>query len=101
MALYLSILMAQRCSIDTVQKVTSSDLNTSHTVVPNGHQPIRSTAALGIMASRVTPRSAMEREARNKFDDSWRAGVVRRVNRTNRLVHKEKEMIDRKMRPAT
>ena len=99
MAWYRSMLMALRCSMDTVQKVTSRELYTWHEVAPNGHHPVSSFAALGIITISVTQRSATEREARKKFEDCWRVGLVRRAKRTSELLMKEKEMMDIKTTP--
>ena len=100
MAWYLSILMALRWRMDTVQNVTSRELYTWHEVAPNGHQPVSSPAALGIITISVTQRSATEREARKKFEDFWREGLLIKTKRTRELLRKEKAMIDTKRKPS-
>ena len=47
----------------------------------------------------VTPRSATEREARKKLEDCWRVGLLNRAKSTNKLLKKEKEIIDIKTTP--
>ena len=62
-------------------------------MAPKGQLLIISAAALGIMTKIVRKRSAMEREARKRFEDCCKAGVLKRITRTRRLVTKEKTVM--------
>lgn len=55
---YLSTLMQHRCSMDTVEKYTSMEFQTSHMKPPNNHRPVTSTEALKHMANMATSMSA-------------------------------------------
>ena len=71
MAEYLSRLIAERCRMETGQRLAARQVETLQRIGPRWRRLGRSSsAAPGTITSRVTPRSARQSEVKYKREDS-------------------------------